>query len=188
MSDRDRLKLFNELCKACSRHRVIPKSMYIPDCSKGSVVVEHGGFANVSRGKYKGRQVAIKVLRASIVHDLNTILSVSVPRSTCIVVLVWTKLLQRFCREAVTWKHLRHPNILPLLGVIMSEHQFAMVSEWIVNGDIDEFIRRDRHVNRIELVSVIFSTNRSLTDPLFSWSTSQKAWSICIASALFTET
>jgi hypothetical protein len=34
-SDRERLKLLNKLCKTCSRHRVIPKSMHIPDCSKG---------------------------------------------------------------------------------------------------------------------------------------------------------
>jgi serine/threonine protein kinase len=60
--------------------------------------------------------------------------------------------LQRFCREAVTWKHLRHPNILPLLGVTVGEHQLAMVSEWMENGNINEFIQKDEHVNRTELV------------------------------------
>ena len=59
---------------------------------------------------------------------------------------------QRFCREAVSWKHLRHPNILPLLGVTVSEHQFALVSEWMENGNINDFIERYRHVNRVELV------------------------------------
>ena len=77
MSDHDRLKLFNKLCKTCSQHRVIPKSMHIPDCSKGSVEVEHGGFADVSRGTYQGRLVAIKVVRVYITSDLNAILSVS---------------------------------------------------------------------------------------------------------------
>ncbi|KAF9642387.1 kinase-like protein [Thelephora ganbajun] len=56
--------------------------------------------------------------------------------------------LQRFCREAVAWKHLRHPNILPLLGVTTSEHRLAMVSEWMENGNINQFIEKDRHVNR----------------------------------------
>ena len=34
----------------------------------------------------------------------------------------------------------------------MSEHRFALVSEWMENGNINDFIGRDRHVNRAELV------------------------------------
>ena len=64
----------------------------------------------------------------------------------------WMNGLQRFCREGVAWKHLRHPNILPLLGVTLNEHRFALVSEWMENGNINEFIKRDRHINRTELV------------------------------------
>jgi len=75
--DRERLKLLNKLCKTCSRHRVIPKSMQIPDCSEGSVEVESGGFANVSRSTYEGRWVAVKVVRVYVTSDLDVILSVS---------------------------------------------------------------------------------------------------------------
>jgi len=61
--------------------------------------------------------------------------------------------LQRFCREGVAWKHLRHPNILPLLGVTLNfEHRFALVSEWMEHGNVNEFIEADEHVNRVELV------------------------------------
>ena len=60
--------------------------------------------------------------------------------------------LQRFCREAVTWKHLQHPNVLTLLGVTVSEHRFAMVSEWMEDGNISEFVEKNKHVNRNELV------------------------------------
>jgi len=79
MSDRERLKLFNRLCKTCSRHRAIPKSMHIPDYSKDSVEMECGDCANVSRGTYGGRRVAIKVVRVYTTSDLDVILSVSVP-------------------------------------------------------------------------------------------------------------
>lgn len=58
---------------------MIPKSMHIPDCSKDSVEVESGGFADVSRGTYDGRQIAIKVVRAYVTDDLDVIGSVSVP-------------------------------------------------------------------------------------------------------------
>ena len=60
--------------------------------------------------------------------------------------------MQRFCKEVVTWKALRHPNVLPLLGVTMGNYQFAMASEWMENGNINEFIKAHRDANRFELV------------------------------------
>ena len=50
------------------------------------------------------------------------------------------------------WKTLRHPNILPLIGVRMSETQFAMVSDWMANGGINDFIKAHPGVNRLYLV------------------------------------
>jgi serine/threonine protein kinase len=60
--------------------------------------------------------------------------------------------MQRFCKEVVTWKALHHQNVLPLLGVTMGGNEFAMVSEWMVNGNINEFIKAHRDANRFELV------------------------------------
>ena len=77
--------------------------------------------------------------------------------------------LQRFCREGVAWKHLRHPNILPLIGVTVSKQRFAMVSAWMENGNINEFVERDRHVNRIELVRIALDTSGTLTNSPSSW-------------------
>ena len=67
-------------------------------------------------------------------------------------IVVIAVIAQTFCKEAVTWKALRHPNVLPLLGVTMGEKLFAMVSEWMVNGNINEFIKTYRNTNRFELV------------------------------------
>lgn len=52
----------------------------------------------------------------------------------------------------MAWKTLRHPNVLPLLGVTMGDFHFAMVSEWMTNGNINEFIEENQDVNRFELV------------------------------------
>jgi len=52
-----------------------------------------------------------------------------------------TAIAQRFCKEVVMWKNLRHPNVLPLLGVTMSYGHFAIVSEWMTNGNINEFVK-----------------------------------------------
>jgi len=77
--------------------------------------------------------------------------------------------MQRFCREGVAWKHLRHPNILPLLGVTVSGCRFAMVSEWMPNGNINEFVAKDQHVNRTVLVRVTLGYDWDQTDLLSSW-------------------
>jgi hypothetical protein len=52
----------------------------------------------------------------------------------------------------MTWKVLNHPNVLPLLGVTMANNHFAMASEWMVNGNINEYIQTNRGANRFELV------------------------------------
>ena len=52
----------------------------------------------------------------------------------------------------MTWKALRHPNVLSLLGITMGNNQFAMVSEWMENGNINEFIKAHKDANRFELV------------------------------------
>lgn len=70
--------------------------------------------------------------------------------------------VQRFYREGVAWKHLRHPNILPLLGVTVNEHRIALVSEWMENGNINQFIRKDPHANRPMLVRHPFNPCRNL--------------------------
>ena len=52
----------------------------------------------------------------------------------------------------MTWRALIHPNLLPLLGVIMSENQLVMVSEWMSKGNIVEFVRAEPNVDRLGLV------------------------------------
>jgi serine/threonine protein kinase len=52
------------------------------------------------------------------------------------------------------WKTLQHPNVLALIGVMMSEAHFAMISEWMVNGNINDFVKARPDVNRIALVSL----------------------------------
>ena len=64
----------------------------------------------------------------------------------------------------MTWKALRHPNILPLIGVTMSEVQFAMISDWMVNGNINDFVRAHPDVDRLELVG--FSFDVFISSPL----------------------
>ena len=51
------------------------------------------------------------------------------------------------------WKKtLRHPNVLPPMGVTMGNHQLAIASESMTNGNINEFIQVHRDANQLELV------------------------------------
>ena len=67
-----------------------------------------------------------------------------------------------FCREVVAWWTLRHPNVLPLLGATMSEGRPMMVSEWMENGNINEFVKASVGVDRLELVRSSFGMTSSL--------------------------
>ena len=55
----------------------------------------------------------------------------------------------------MTWNALRHPNVLPLLGVTMAEGRFVMVSEWMVKGNINEFVKANPNADRLGLVSFL---------------------------------
>ena len=66
--------------------------------------------------------------------------------------------VQKFCKEVVTWSCLRHPNVLPLLGVMMSGDKFVMVSDWMTNGNITEFVKVDATADRLKLVCLSSQT------------------------------
>ena len=67
-----------------------------------------------------------------------------------------------FYKEVIMWKRLRHPNILSLLGVkieyervggwMTDTRNFGMVSEWMTNGNVNQFVKAHRDANQLELV------------------------------------
>lgn len=61
------------------------------------------------------------------------------------------------------WKFLRHQNVLPLIGVMMSENRFAMVSEWMINGNINEYVKAHPDADRFGLVGLLFSSSLFLS-------------------------
>jgi len=144
------------LYKMCVRHSLLPGSLQI-NVWYDSTTFPHsrGGFADVWKGKWLDQEVAIKVLRTHSKSDIQNIVRVSClrPHDPMHSLTRERKPAQRFCKEFVTWKALNHPNVLPLLGVTMTEHRFVMVSEWMTNGNISQFVTTHRHVNRFKLVS-----------------------------------
>ena len=50
------------------------------------------------------------------------------------------------------WKHLTHPNIVPLLGVTLAPLQ--LVSAWMPGGDLKEYITKHPGIDQLNLVGV----------------------------------
>ena len=53
------------------------------------------------------------------------------------------------------WKRLMHPNISPLLGVIVNH--FQLISNWMSGGNLGEYIKNNSDVNRLKLVGAPLS-------------------------------
>ena len=62
---------------------------------------------------------------------------------------------QSFCQEAIMWKYLTHPNIVPLLGV--STTPFQLISNWMSCGDLPGYIKKNPDADRLKLVGVPLS-------------------------------
>ena len=65
------------LYRTCGRHALLPRSLRIPPChDRTGTPLYRGGFADVWRSEYKGRSVAVKVLRIDSTSDVVKIRSV----------------------------------------------------------------------------------------------------------------
>ena len=147
------LRLIRKISKA---RRIVPSSYILQeDCIRIGDVHYYGGFAVVSDGEYQGCTVAIKHLKTNEVGS-DTIFKVSPINLINRKRLAFT---QRLCREIITWKHLSHPNILPLLGVSISTvtPYFRILTEWMPNGNIVRYARSNPTANRPQLVSPLVS-------------------------------
>ena len=61
------------------------------------------------------------------------------------------RIAQTFHQVTVVWKHLTHPNIVPLLGVTINPPQ--LISDWMPGGDLTEYVASHLDTDRIRLVS-----------------------------------
>jgi len=66
-------------------------------------------------------------------------------------------------QEIVIWRHLSHLNILPTLGVSPKLFPLCVITEWMIDRNIMDFILKHPEVNRLHLVRPI-----SILPPQFS--------------------
>ena len=140
------------LSKICKTHRIIP-SLYILRWDLVHVGQVHykSGSAAVSNGEYLGCPVAIKHL---MMDKADADVTLKVP-SINLAHYCYSALNQRLCREIIIWKHLRHANIMPLLGVLVYGDLRCLrtLTDWMPNGNVMQFARSNSNENRLQLVS-----------------------------------
>ena len=76
----------------------------------------------------------------------------AIPAETC---------LQKILRETLIWRQLRHINILPFLCLHYPGNdlsRFGLVSPWMENGNLREFLRRVPGENKLRLSLVSFTS------------------------------
>ncbi|CAE6499584.1 unnamed protein product [Rhizoctonia solani] len=61
------------------------------------------------------------------------------------------KLEKKSLKEIRVWSFLDHENVLPLLGLCVVNNELGMVSEFMPNGNIQDYIRNNPSVNRYQL-------------------------------------
>ncbi|KAF8732470.1 kinase-like protein, partial [Rhizoctonia solani] len=58
-------------------------------------------------------------------------------------------------REIHTWSKCNHPNILPLLGLAIFRNRLAIVSPWMQNGNLPNFLKKNPNADRFQLCTQI---------------------------------
>ncbi|KAE9390368.1 kinase-like protein [Gymnopus androsaceus JB14] len=61
---------------------------------------------------------------------------------------------QNFCHETLIWRQLRHPNILPLLGVNQTTFApaFCFIAPWMDNGDVITYLKKNPSHSRLAVL------------------------------------
>ncbi|KAF7373176.1 Kinase-like protein [Mycena sanguinolenta] len=90
-----------------------------------------GGFGDIYRASYGDQRVALKRMR-HFLHGSDL-----------------RRMHLEFCREALVWKDLHHPYILPFLGIDRDSFPttLCMVSPWMKNGSVMNYLKTHGHAN-----------------------------------------
>lgn len=113
-----------------------------------------GGFADVYKGRIGNNPVALKVLRihvaGAVLAKVEKVISHIPPSPTAAEFFFF----QDFCREALIWRQLKHPNILAFLGISKTAFpgRLCMVAPWMDSGNILDYLASQPTVDRKALV------------------------------------
>ncbi|KIK56135.1 hypothetical protein GYMLUDRAFT_825171 [Collybiopsis luxurians FD-317 M1] len=140
-SESDSLKyqqLLGLLHHLSDRFQILPSPLTIQVRREGSNPVTGGGYADIWRGLWNERPVCLKVLRFFIEQDERA----------------RAQMRKQFCREALVWRQLKHPNILSLLGINteLFSPSLCLVSPWMKNRDVITYLKQNQNHNLLSVL------------------------------------
>ncbi|KAJ7279128.1 kinase-like domain-containing protein [Mycena rebaudengoi] len=130
-------RIILKLSEACDK---LPSSLFIIGVTgRDEHATFGGGFGDIYRATYAGKTVALKHVR-TFHRDADL-----------------RRIRLQFCREALVWQHLRHPHILPLIGIDRDSFppSLCMVSPWMEHGTVLKYLNDHGRANVDRLLSEI---------------------------------
>ncbi|KAG8699285.1 hypothetical protein FRC09_006712 [Ceratobasidium sp. 395] len=95
-----------------------------------------GGFGDIYQARLNdGAQVAIKTIRLYIGSTEQN-----------------QKLLKHAAHEIYAWSKCKHPNVQPLLGLVMFRGRIGMIAHWESKGDLSQYLKRYADTDRCVMV------------------------------------
>lgn len=147
-------RTLHSLREVCNRRGIFPSSLvFSGEVSKltTNLRVGAGEHAKVWSGKMNLKnenRIRVNVcLRAMRIGEVRKVGDRSPLRRSELLV----EILQELYGEVALWVKLDHPNILQCFGITL--HPLQIVTEWMPNGDVMEYLRERRGTDRIRLVS-----------------------------------
>jgi len=99
----------------------------------GNDPVAGGSFADIYKGSFKNQLVCLKMVKVFESSQVDYI-------------------VKQFSHEAILWRQLSHPNLLPFFGLYYFHSRACLVSPWAENGHINTFLQNNTHADRALLV------------------------------------
>ncbi|KAF8982244.1 kinase-like domain-containing protein [Cyathus striatus] len=115
-----------------------PRAYILTDVKRNEYPFASGHFGEVFQGDYNGRKVSLKVFKLYS-NEMSKI----------------NDLLKAFFKEAILWRHIAHHNLLPFYGIYQlgdSGGRICLVSPWMDNGNITQYLQRNPQVDRQDLI------------------------------------
>ncbi|KAJ7036674.1 kinase-like domain-containing protein [Mycena alexandri] len=121
----NRRRLFKALIRLSADSKLYPRCCILTGLQHEELVAG-GAFGDVYMASLSGQRVGVKIMRVFKESDIET-------------------LLKGFGREALIWRQLSHPNLLPFYGLYMFRKRLCLVSPWMEKGHIRGFLKKETY-------------------------------------------
>ncbi|KAJ8083302.1 hypothetical protein PM082_009174 [Marasmius tenuissimus] len=127
LSSELRPAIFTVMLRLSKTSGLYPTCLSIHNVKKvGDYPVAAGGFGDVWKGTIGNSKklVCLEVVKVYLNSDLR-------------------KLSNEYLREAILWRQVKHPNLLPFLGIYQLEQtqQLCLISPWMERGNLIQFLK-----------------------------------------------